>query len=360
MADEEHLKIIKQGWPTWNEWRLNNPQIVPDLSRIHLTDVNLKTANLRGTNFEKAILDGMNLSGCYFSEANLSDAVLFRSDLSSADIKGASLVGADLSQANLTSTVLSMANLSHTVLASTNFHRTDLDNADLSDAFLADTTFSDVDLSLVKGLETTHHYAPSSIDIGTLYKSNGKIPEAFLRECGVPAEFISYLSSLVGAQQSIQFYSCFISYSTKDEEFTRRLYSRMRDEHLRVWFASEDVKGGEKLREQIDRAIQVHDRLLVVLSEDSLQSRWVETEIRRARKVEVQEGRRKLFPIRLVSYERLLEWECFDSDTGEDLAREVREYFIPDFSNWKEHDAFEAGFERLLKDLRAAETGGKE
>jgi hypothetical protein len=34
----------------------------------------------------------------------------------------------------------------------------------------------------------------------------------------------------------------------------------------------------------------------------------------------------------------------------------VREYFIPDFSNWKDHDSFEARFKRLLNDLRAAET----
>jgi len=39
-----------------------------------------------------------------------------------------------------------------------------------------------------------------------------------------------------------------------------------------------------------------------------------------------------------------------------DLAIEVREYFIPDFSNWKDHDSFEAGFKRLLKDLREAEA----
>jgi hypothetical protein len=37
------------------------------------------------------------------------------------------------------------------------------------------------------------------------------------------------------------------------------------------------------------------------------------------------------------------------------LAVELREYFIPDFSNWKSHDAFESAFVRLLKDLRAEE-----
>jgi hypothetical protein len=129
----------------------------------------------------------------------------------------------------------------------------------------------------------------------------------------------------------------------------------MRDEKLRVWFAPEDIKGGEKLHEQIERAIQMHDRLLIVLSEHSMQSKWVMTELRKARKQEVKQGRRKLFPIRLVNYETICEWECFDADSGQDLATELREYFIPDFSNWKDHDSFEANFKKLLNALRDEE-----
>ena len=43
----------------------------------------------------------------------------------------------------------------------------------------------------------------------------------------------------------------------------------------------------------------------------------------------------------------------FDADTGIDSAREIREYFIPDFSNWKDHDSYATAFERLLRDLKA-------
>lgn len=122
---------------------------------------------------------------------------------------------------------------------------------------------------------------------------------------------------------------------------------------MRVWFDAEDMKGGKKLHEQIFEAIQIHDRLLIVLSEHSIQSEWVMTEIRKARETEKKEKRRKLFPIRLTDFETLHDWTCFDADTGKDLAVEVREYFIPDFSNWKDHDAFESAFARLKKDLEA-------
>ena len=47
------------------------------------------------------------------------------------------------------------------------------------------------------------------------------------------------------------------------------------------------------------------------------------------------------------------ETNFFDADGGKDLAAEVREYYIPDFSNWKDHDSFESEFAKLLRDLRA-------
>jgi hypothetical protein len=41
-------------------------------------------------------------------------------------------------------------------------------------------------------------------------------------------------------------------------------------------------------------------------------------------------------------------------DTGAALAEAVRKYHIPDFSNWKNHDAFEKAFACLEKDLRTS------
>jgi hypothetical protein len=56
----------------------------------------------------------------------------------------------------------------------------------------------------------------------------------------------------------------------------------------------------------------------------------------------------------LTDYTTLKKWECLDSDTGEDLAEEVRKHYILDFSNWKNHAAFERAFARLEKDLRTS------
>lgn len=214
----------------------------------------------------------------------------------------------------------------------------------------------DADSKKDLAIEVREYYipGPSTIGVDTLFKSDGKIPEVFLRGAGVPEDFITLVPSLVG--RATDFYSCFISYSHQDDHFSQRLYSRMQSENLRVWYAPEDMKGGRKLHEEILRAIQIFDKLLLVLSEHSMKSEWVMTEIRRARKVEREENRRILFPIRLVDFDTIRKWECFDADGGKDLAVEVREYYIPDFSNWKNNDAFEAEFAKLLRDLKAKDS----
>lgn len=45
--------------------------------------------------------------------------------------------------------------------------------------------------------------------------------------------------------------------------------------------------------------------------------------------------------------------QCFHADTGK-IRLDIREYFIPDFSNWKDQDSYQKAFERLLKNLQAA------
>lgn len=355
MANLEHLKILERGINEWNKWRSMQHELMPDLRGATLNDADLGGVNLGGAHLILASLSGADLSLANLSGANLSDANLGGANLNRANLSCTALREAYLGGADLSNTDLSDADLSGADLSGINLRSARLGGADFTNSYMGLSSFGDNDFSQVRGLETVLHYAPSTIGIDTLYKSAGKISDAFLHGCGVPDDFITFIPSHFGIQQAIQFYSCFISYSTEDEKFARRLYSRMRDEKLRVWFAPEDVKSGEKLYEQIERAIQIHDRLLIVLSESSLRSKWVMTEIRRARKVELRENRRKLFPIRLVNFDALQSWECFDADTGEDLAAEVRQYFIPDFSNWKEHEAFERAFDRLLRDLRAEE-----
>lgn len=155
------------------------------------------------------------------------------------------------------------------------------------------------------------------------------------------------------ASQAIEFYSCFLSYSTKDQEFAERLHADLDANGVSCWFAPRDVRAGRKLEEQIDEAIRLYDKLLLILSATSMESEWVKTEISKARRREVDQKRQVLFPVRLVSFEEIRKWKYFDTDTGKDSAREIREYFIPDFSNWRDQPSYQVAFRRLLLDLTA-------
>ncbi|MFZ1133357.1 MAG: toll/interleukin-1 receptor domain-containing protein, partial [Candidatus Korobacteraceae bacterium] len=296
-------------------------------------------------------LDSADLSG-----ANLEGATLLRADLSTAickaaRFKNASLFEAELGDVDLRLSDLSNANLRKARLVQADLRKAVLSGANLSQAHVGSTSFTDVDLSNVMGLDTVKHNGPSTIGIDTIYKSNGRIPEVFLRGCGVPDEFIAYIGSMVG--RPIEFYSCFISYSSKDQEFADRLYADLQAKGVRCWFAPHDIQGGRKIHEQIDDAIRLHDKLLLILSEHSMSSNWVKTEIANARQREEQEKKNLLFPITLAAMEEVKKWKLFDADRGIDSAREVREYFIPDFSRWKEHDSYQAALGKLVGDLKA-------
>ena len=289
----------------------------------------LSDANLRDARLVRAHLHGANLRQADLRHARLRDSCLSGADLSDANLCDADLLGTDLSGANLSRT-------------------------DLSRAFVGNTIFGNVDLRTVKGLAEVLPVGWFVIGIDTIYRSHGQIPESFLRDAGVPDNFIVFMKSLTGS--AFDYYSCFISYSTRDQEFADRLYGDLQAKGVRCWFAPHDIQGGRKIHEQIDEAIRVYDKLLLILSDASMNSEWVGTEIANARAREVQQKRQTLFPISLVPFERIRTWKLFDADTGIDSAREIREYFVPDFSNWKDHDSYATGFERLLRDLKAGAT----
>jgi len=379
MANPEHVEILKQGVEAWNKWEIEKRGVKPDLSgadlsganlsRAHLSGANLRSANLseadltatdlsyadlnwadlRGADLSEALLYAVNLINANLSEANLYGANLINANLSEANLSGADLGKADLTATNLSATDLSRANLLFALFLSAS-----VEGANFTDSKLHGTTFAHVDLSQAKGLEMVDHYGSSTIGIDTIERSQGRIPDVFLRGAGMSDEFIAFVRAMGGA---IQFYSCFISYSNKDQLFAERLYADLQARGVRCWFAPHDVQGGKKLHEQIDDAIRVHERLLLILSPESIDSEWVKTEIAKARKREVIEKRRMLFPVALkISYKELKDWECFDADAGKDSAREIREYYIPDFSQWERPEKFKEEFEKLVRDLKKAET----
>ncbi|MES9918539.1 MAG: toll/interleukin-1 receptor domain-containing protein, partial [Candidatus Thiodiazotropha sp. 4PDIV1] len=285
-----------------------------------------------------------DLRGAILKGLDFTDAMLTWSDFTGADLSNSTLHKALLGKCDF-----SNANLSGAYLGAVKFCGARLVQANLSESQVHSTLFINCDLSDAIGLKTCRHTGPSYLDHDTAQMS-GPLPLVFLQGCGLSDQQIDYLNAL--HTQAIQYYSCFISYSTKDDDFANRLYADLQREGVRCWFAKKDIQGGQKIIEQIDRAIRYHEKLLLVLSNESMNSEWVKTEIAKARKREVHEGCRVLFPISIVDFETIKQWECFDGDTGKDSAREIREYYIPDFSKWINHSDYQREFDRLLRDLK--------
>ena len=357
MASQEPLGILKQGVDVWNQWRRtyldeDAGNMLAYLSYADLSGMNLEGAYLEQISLQHASLREANLRGADLSVSDLGLSDLSRADLSGAVLEGTLLPGADLRNANLSRANLAHANLlkadlseadlSNADLTSTDLRWTNLKGADFSRAKMERTILGDVDLRLVKGLETVKHYGPSTIGVDVIFRSHGQIPEVFLREAGVPENFLVYARSL--SDQVVDYASCFISYSARDEVFAKRLRADLLSNGVRCWFAPEDLKIGAKIRPSIDEFIRLYDKLLLVLSRYSVTSQWVEQEVETALAKERKENRMVLFPIRLDKAVMELEggWPA--------LIRNTRN--IGDFTRWRHSETYQQALDRLLRDLK--------
>jgi hypothetical protein len=265
--------VNKSEPPDW-AWKIANDSV--DFRGEHLEGESLSGLDLHQRDFRRAVLRKTKFVDCDLTGANFGEA-----DLSDANFRGAKCVDVDFSNANL-----SRANFYRANLQGAAFVRSNLFFTNFRESRLGQTVFANLDMETCVGLDSTTHDGPSSIGIECLYRSGGNLPVSFLKGVGLTQILLDYLPSLIEAGSPIQFHSCFISYSHTDEAFARKLWNGLRNERITVWYAPEEMKGGKKLFEQIDRAIQMHDKLLIVLSKESMSSNWVQTEIRRARKQE--------------------------------------------------------------------------
>ncbi len=377
MAIEEQVRLLKQGAQAWNEWREKNPLIEIDLEGADFEQADLSGAILVKVNFIKANLVGAKLGKAYFDAAYLCEANLKGADLEEAELLLADLTDADLSSANLTRANLYRISLRGAILRGTNLteadlreadlNGADLNGADLSRARFGRTVLGDIDLSRTKGLVEVQHESMSTIGTDTIQRSRGKIPEKFLRGCGLSDMDIEYaklaapgfnpeqVTNITDRIHALflgsgnQDFSCFISYSSKDGEFARSLHDDLQNNGVRCWFAPEDLKIGDKFRGRIDDAIRIHDKLLIVLSENSIRSSWVEKEVETALEKERLCGCIVLFPIRLD--DGIMNT---DQAWAADIRRTRR---IGDFSHRKDKESYQRAFERLIRDLRATGNG---
>ncbi|HEU5377037.1 MAG TPA: toll/interleukin-1 receptor domain-containing protein [Ktedonobacteraceae bacterium] len=186
------------------------------------------------------------------------------------------------------------------------------------------------------------HHGPSAIHLPSLQLPLDGSGLHFLRGVGLSDEQIEAWQHT--AILPIQYHSVFISYSGKDEMLAFRLHADLQAHGVRCWFAPEDLKVGNKIRDHIDQAIQMQDRSLLLLSEHSIASTWVEHEVEAILEKEVRQQRDILFPVRMD------DGVMHTSKAWAATLRRTRH--IGDFTKWDDPYVYQQAFERLLRDLK--------
>jgi uncharacterized protein YjbI with pentapeptide repeats len=336
MANKEQLEILKQGVDAWNKWRKENPKVEIDLIEANLIRVDLR-------------------------EAYLWNAKLWNADLSGADLSGADLSGSHLDLTILIGTNLDGVNLRRASLSLANFSSANLKDANLGKTIIGNTTFAQIDLSKTHGLEKVIHASPSSVGTDTIQKSKGEIPKAFLRGCGLSEweiesaklykpglsnqeiNDIIYKIFDLRANQSIQISPLFISYSHTDNLFVEKLETYLAKKGIRFWRDVHDATSG-RLEKQIDHAMRNNPTVILILSENSTRSDWVEHEAHLARDLEKEIGRDVLCPIALDDSWKTAKWP-------KRLMEQIMEYNILDYSKWNDDIVFGQVFNKMLSGL---------
>jgi hypothetical protein len=291
---------------------------------------------LKGADFRRALLSCTD-----FAQANLKTA-----HLDYANLYHANLVGADLRSTELTGTIFNCVDF-----AGTNF----------SGAKLGRIIFANCDLSWAGGLDFVIHSGPSTVGVDTIYLSRKKIREEFLRGCGLSdweienaklynpdlsneeINNIQYRIHELRVTRAFQVSPLFISYSHHNSEFVGAIEKWLINEGIRFWRDIHDAKAG-RLEKQIDAAINLYDVVLLILSEHSTNSDWVEHEARKAREKEKQTGKDAMCPIALDDSWKTCSWPAT-------LREQILDYNILDFSNWQDTPTFQKQFSKLVEGL---------
>ena len=140
-------------------------------------------------------------------------------------------------------------------------------------------------------------------------------------------------------EELTQYYSCFISYSWEDQGFARRLHDDLSDVGVRTWLDAKDLKIRDRWPEIIAKAIQVQDKVLLVLSRASIQSAWVQEEVKNALRLERSRGKTVLFPIRLD--------DAIFEIQGNPEIDSLKERQIGDFRDWGDKTRYRRAFSQF-------------
>jgi 2-phosphoglycerate kinase len=125
----------------------------------------------------------------------------------------------------------------------------------------------------------------------------------------------------------------FISHSHQDQPAVDKIISRLKGEGHDVWVDSLKIRPGDNFQRKIQEGIESADAMIVVISNNSFRSQWVQHEFSAIALQQISKRERRIIPVRIDQ-----------SDVPSYLADRV----YLDLS-----ENFEYGLERLVEALRS-------
>jgi hypothetical protein len=91
----------------------------------------------------------------------------------------------------------------------------------------------------------------------------------------------------------------FVSHSSKDKPFVRRLTDDLKAHNLDVWFDEQELGVGDSIVQGVSAGLKDTDYFVLAISENSLQSKWVQQEFNAAMMSELSGKGVVVLPIRI-------------------------------------------------------------
>ncbi len=89
----------------------------------------------------------------------------------------------------------------------------------------------------------------------------------------------------------------FISHSSKDKPFVRKLKKDLELNYIDTWFDEDELEYGDSLFDKLNSTISTSSHFLIVLSPNSVKSDWVKFELENALKYVEDEVIHKIIPV---------------------------------------------------------------
>jgi hypothetical protein len=138
--------------------------------------------------------------------------------------------------------------------------------------------------------------------------------------------------------------SCFISHAGKDDLFAQQLYDDLTERSVGCWIDDRDLVIGDRLLRRFHQEISFHSKILLILSQHSVESAWVEDEVLMAMAREKSDRTTILIPILIddAVKKSTVSWASLIWSTRH----------VGDFQDWQDPKRYADSLEKLLRALK--------